>query len=308
MNLGHNESKSKCYKRCKTRTNRMPSLRNTLLIYFATLIFLKLLSKGESLLKDTMTKETYYDVLGLDSKTCQLKDIKKAYRKLALQHHPDRNPPEKKEEATAKFREVNEAYEVLSDEGKRAEYDRALRFGGGGSSASPGGFSHTTSTSQSRANHEAFQRMRKTNRHRTRDPFTQFNDLFKNDPFFAEAMKDMDDLFAKTFNQKTNAKEAPKQDKGWGGWLLDTLGIQVTMTSTVKNTDGTVSRSTYGRTTGSYTSKQTRTVIENGRRIMIQSMEKDGNKIEEKYDGKKLVQRLVNGKPQNIGRIAQGDL
>lgn len=253
-----------------------------------------------------MTKETYYDVLGLDSKTCQLKDIKKAYRKLALQHHPDRNPPEKKEEATAKFREVNEAYEVLSDEGKRAEYDRALRFGGGG--ASPGGFSHTASTSQSRANHEAFQRMRRTNRHRTRDPFTQFNDLFKNDPFFAEAMKDMDDLFAKTFQQETNAKEAPKEEKGWGGWLLDTLGIQVTMTSTVKNADGTVSRSTYGRTSGSYTSKRTRTVIENGRRIMIQSMEKDGNRIEEKYDGKKLIQRLVNGKPQNIGRIAQGDL
>lgn len=157
--------------------------------------------------------------------------------------------------------------------------------------------------------------MQQQRRHQHRDPFSQFNDLFRNDPFFADAMKDMDDLFAKTFqNQNTktntnaNARANPKKNQGWGGWLLDTLGIEVSTSTSMRNADGTFSTSTYGRSSNSYTSKSTRTVIENGRRITIQSMEKDGNRIEERYEGNKLVQRLVNGRPQNIGRIAGGDL
>mmetsp|Transcript_9944 Transcript_9944/g.24812 ORF Transcript_9944/g.24812 Transcript_9944/m.24812 type:complete len:281 (-) Transcript_9944:361-1203(-) len=280
----------------------MRLFRNSLLVLLSTLIILPLLSNGL-----TMTKETYYDVLGLDSKTCELKDIKKAYRKLALLYHPDRVPAEKKEESTVKFREVNEAYEVLSDQDKRAEYDRALRFGGHSSGNTAG------QSSGYQRNHDAFQQRRQQRRQQQRDPFSQFNDLFSNDPFFAEAMKDMDDLFSKTFqNQKNNARQAaapPQKNQGWGGWLLDTLGIEVTTSHTVRNADGTFSKSTYGRSANTYTSKSTRTVIENGRRITIQSMEKDGNRIEEKYEGNKLIQRLVNGRPQNIGgRIAGGDL
>ncbi|XP_036965222.1 dnaJ homolog subfamily B member 2 isoform X2 [Acanthopagrus latus] len=64
----------------------------------------------------------YYNVLGV-SKTATEDDIKKAYRKLALKWHPDKNP-DNKEEAEKKFKEVAEAYEVLSDKGKRDEYDR----------------------------------------------------------------------------------------------------------------------------------------------------------------------------------------
>jgi molecular chaperone DnaJ len=63
----------------------------------------------------------YYEVLGLDKSASQ-DDIKKAYRKLALQYHPDRNP--ENEEAEAKFKQVNEAHSVLSDPGKRSSYDR----------------------------------------------------------------------------------------------------------------------------------------------------------------------------------------
>jgi len=67
------------------------------------------------------TKRDYYEILGV-AKTASQEEIKKAYRKLALQYHPDRNPNNK--EAEGKFREATEAYEVLSDENKRRQYDQ----------------------------------------------------------------------------------------------------------------------------------------------------------------------------------------
>jgi len=68
-----------------------------------------------------MAKRDYYDVLGV-AKGADLDEIKKAYRKQAMKHHPDRNPGDK--DAEAKFKEAAEAYEVLSDEAKRARYDQ----------------------------------------------------------------------------------------------------------------------------------------------------------------------------------------
>ncbi len=68
-----------------------------------------------------MSKHDYYKVLGVE-KTASSDDIKKAYRKLALKYHPDRNPDNKA--AEDKFKEASEAYEVLSDADKRARYDQ----------------------------------------------------------------------------------------------------------------------------------------------------------------------------------------
>jgi curved DNA-binding protein len=72
------------------------------------------------------TTDDYYKMLGVN-KTASDNEIKKAYRKLALQYHPDRNPGDKKSEEH--FKKINEAYAVLSDKQKRAQYDR---FGSAG--------------------------------------------------------------------------------------------------------------------------------------------------------------------------------
>lgn len=99
-----------------------------------------------------MAKRDYYDVLGV-SKSAGADEIKKAYRKLAIQYHPDKNPGNK--EAEEKFKEAAEAYEVLSNADKKAKYDRYGHAGLGG--ASQGGYGSSMSME---------------------DIFSQFGDIF----------------------------------------------------------------------------------------------------------------------------------
>ena len=91
-----------------------------------------------------MSKRDYYEVLGV-SRDVDAKELKKAYRKLAMKYHPDRNPDDK--DADAKFKEATEAYEILGDQQKRAAYDQYGHagvdpnaggggFGGGGANFS----------------------------------------------------------------------------------------------------------------------------------------------------------------------------
>lgn len=100
-----------------------------------------------------MAKRDYYEVLGL-SKSASQQEIKKAYRKLAIKYHPDKNPDNK--EAEEKFKEAAEAYEILSDEDKRARYDRYGHAGVSGNAG--GGFSGSGMTME--------------------DIFRQFGDIF----------------------------------------------------------------------------------------------------------------------------------
>jgi len=82
-----------------------------------------------------MAKRDYYEILGVD-RSASKDELKKAYRKIAIKFHPDKNPDDK--EAEEKFKEAAEAYDVLSDDEKRQRYDR---FGHQGVGGAGGGFS-----------------------------------------------------------------------------------------------------------------------------------------------------------------------
>ena len=319
-----------------------------LLIAFCTLLATLSLSSLPSV--EAAMPKTHYDTLELQPEAT-LKEIKKAYRKLAVQHHPDRNLGNE-EEATVKFRAISEAYEVLSDEELRRDYDRALKGGfAGGSGNNNNNFKWSYGNSASGGG--AGGRPRRERRHR--DPFAQFNDVFKNDPFFAEAFKSMDDLFDRHFADAfgggagSNSKSGNSKDKrggggatqqakqdvgknsgGGGGGTLSKIWDSVKDYVPNVNIEVKTSTSSGGRTTqshtsrsfgrgssssrhsrsrrsggggSSYTSRSTRTVIQNGQRVTIQSLEKDGNKIEEKYVGEQLIERTINGMKEDIGRI-----
>jgi len=105
-----------------------------------------------------MTKRDYYEILGV-SKSSSADEIKKSYRKVAMQYHPDRNPGDK--QAEEKFKEAAEAYEVLSDTDKRAKYDR---FGHQAFAPGSGGFSGGANVNME-------------------DIFSQFGDIFGEDLF-----------------------------------------------------------------------------------------------------------------------------
>jgi len=105
-----------------------------------------------------MTKRDYYEILGV-SKSASADEIKKAYRKVAMQFHPDRNPGDK--EAEEKFKEAAEAYEVLSDADKKAKYDR---YGHAAFAPGSGGFSGSSNVNME-------------------DIFSQFGDIFGEDIF-----------------------------------------------------------------------------------------------------------------------------
>ena len=88
-----------------------------------------------------MAKRDYYEVLGV-SKNATDAELKKAYRRLAMKYHPDRNPDDKKAEDN--FKEAKEAHDILSDSQKRAAYDQFGHAGvensmGGGAGAAGGG-------------------------------------------------------------------------------------------------------------------------------------------------------------------------
>ena len=119
------------------------------------------------------TKRDYYDVLGVD-RDASLEEIKKAYRRLALEWHPDRN---KSPNAAEKFKEINEAYEVLSDKEKRAAYDQfghaAFAPGGMGTG---GPFTYTYTTFGGGTPFEGFG-------FDFSDPFEIFEQFFGGSPF-----------------------------------------------------------------------------------------------------------------------------
>mmetsp|Transcript_9705 Transcript_9705/g.10780 ORF Transcript_9705/g.10780 Transcript_9705/m.10780 type:complete len:120 (+) Transcript_9705:563-922(+) len=119
----------------------------------------------------------------------------------------------------------------------------------------------------------------------------------------------MDDLFGRKFSNNSNKRNSAG-GSNWGGRIADMLGVDFNFQTTTTNTGGRSSTS-YSHQSGSrssYSSKSTRTIIQNGQRVTIQSLEKNGNKIEEKYIGNKLIGRTINGIEEDVGRLSDGDL
>jgi DnaJ-class molecular chaperone len=263
----------------------------------------------------SLSSSTFYDALGLPP-SCSAKEIKKAYRSLALKHHPDKNKGS--EESVEKFKEIAEAYEVLSDEGTRRRYDASLRKGGSAGAA---------------GSHDSFRRSHR-GRNPDFDPFARFDDLFSSDPFFKAAFDEMDGLLKKHFEtggERRGGERRREQREqlnksvdsfltGTFGsvatyvgrklldWIMSSMDISVQTTSTTEN--GKTSshwsiggQSKRGEREPSYSAKSSRTVIENGRKVTVQSLERDGQKIEEKYVKNKLVERTINGERVDVERL-----
>lgn len=268
----------------------------------------------------SMEVKTHYDVLEI-SQSASLLDVKKAYRRLALKHHPDRNNGTA--ESTEKFKEISEAYSILSDASKRRDYDLLLRSPPSTHVSVPSSSAYSSPVGR-----------------RTTDAFRQFDDLFRNDPFFHSAFQDMDDAFAERFDNtkgdqrrdddtpstventaeddtgcngvgsrffcgavpQTNITQSSKPKESWGQWIMNKLGIELSVTSYSHQRDGSVVTSAYkSKPSGTYTNKKSRTYRENdGRQVTIMSMEKDGNIIEDKLIAGRLVERKVNGIVEEI--------
>lgn len=160
------------------------------------------------------TKRDYYEVLGV-AKNASIDEIKRAFRKLAMKYHPDRN---KEKDAEAKFKEINEAYQVLSDEKKRQIYDQ---YGFEGLNSN--GF-----------NAEGF------------NPFDIFNQFFGGNPFGGQGAsfefdEDDDNIFSQMFggatrrgNRRQNAYSADIEAQVTIPFLDSILGVKKTFEIPIK--------------------------------------------------------------------------
>ncbi|KAE8595716.1 hypothetical protein XENTR_v10015858 [Xenopus tropicalis] len=229
----------------------------------------------------------YYDVLGVQ-RNASPEDIKKAYRKLALKWHPDKNP-DNKDEAERRFKEVAEAYEVLSDSKKRDIYDKygkeGLTGGGGGSHFdNPYEFGFTF-----RSPDDVFRDF-----FGGRDPFSF--DLFADDPF--------DDFFGRRGHRANRSRP--------GGSFLSTFGGFPAFGPTFSPFDSgfsssfgsfgghggfsSFSSSSFGGSgMGNFRSVSTSTKVVNGRRVTTKRIVENGQeRIEVEEDGQ-LKSLTING-------------
>jgi curved DNA-binding protein CbpA len=286
---------------------------------------------------------TYYDILELSPDASSL-DIKKAYRRLALQHHPDRNGGSL--ESTERFKEIGQAYDCLSDAVKKYDYDANLRreqqqrmynatnrFANATSSSnhhSQQWPSSPTPTQNFHGGSRVSPILRPYHAGRSQfsdyDAFAQFDRNFSHDPFFQEAFRGIDEEFARRFQPPQQStthngglersedrwqqqmRPAAKSKEGWIPWLLRQCGVEFQMTSYVSNGSGGLTMTQYSSSNKStYQQKQSSVYRDGqGRQVRIQSMEQNGNQIEDTYLDNRLIKRKVNGVVESIERLPVG--
>uniref|UniRef100_H3DL98 DnaJ heat shock protein family (Hsp40) member B6a n=1 Tax=Tetraodon nigroviridis TaxID=99883 RepID=H3DL98_TETNG len=244
----------------------------------------------------------YYQILGV-RRDASAEDIKKAYRKLALKWHPDKNP-ENKEEAEKRFKELSEAYEVLSDANKRSIYDRYGKEGLTGNNTGRGSHFHGPFT--------------------FRDPDDVFREFFGENPFFGADPFGEDPFFG-SGRRHHHGRPDHSRIGGtfFGGFGFPPFGAGFSpfdpgftsfgSMSTLGSLGGggfTSFSSTsfgggghgggHGGGMGNYRSVSTSTKIVNGRRITTKStriVENGQERVEVEEDGQ-LRSLTINGKEQ----------
>jgi len=207
----------------------------------------------------------YYKTLGLD-KNATLKDIKKAYRKLALKWHPDRC---KEKNAEEKFKELAAAYEVLSDDKRRKAYDSpepqtffTRQRSGGPSSGGPSFRFNNGSFNESFS-----------------DPFDLFKSFFGDEDPFA-------DFFGPSLFGRRR-RSAPDLRDPFG----DAFGF-----SSSFGTSTSLGNLGFGNIGGNgFTSSSTMTKIVNGKKVTTKETVNGNNKTKEVYENDRLISKIVNG-------------
>lgn len=230
-------------------------------------------------------RDDYYQVLEVPKNATQ-EDIRKAYRRLALKFHPDKNP-ENKEAAETRFKEISEAYEVLSDENKRRQYDLY------GTSAFESDFHQNDATGNSHFDSGTYA-------FTFRDPEELFREFFGSSDPFQELLRNVHQGGAGSQPRGATVLTGglPFYQPNFGnilrsGFLFDLDDILF----------GTAVPGGMGRSpgfTGVPTQQMTSIRYVNGKRIETRTIIQDGVKTVLRFEDGNLVSRSVNGVPQEV--------
>mmetsp|Transcript_14911 Transcript_14911/g.13385 ORF Transcript_14911/g.13385 Transcript_14911/m.13385 type:complete len:252 (+) Transcript_14911:51-806(+) len=233
-------------------------------------------------------REDYYAILGVE-KDADQKTIKKAYRKLALKWHPDKNP-DNQEEAEEKFKEIGQAYEVLSDPQKRKAYDH-------------GGMDEVFTDFG-----DIFAQFNSHN---------YFNDVFANDPFFAD-FGGFGNAFNNNHNNNHNNHHNNNGFGGFGGFGGNDLASSIFSSAFGGGGHGddgfsSFTSSSFGGFGGggnggnNVMSQSISTSYINGKKVTTKKIQKNGQTIVEKYENDELVMKSINGQQQKLDAIEYND-
>jgi len=258
-----------------------------------------------------MANEDFYSILGVPKNSTDA-ELKKAYRKLALKWHPDKNP-NNKEQAEEMFKSIAEAYEVLSDKDKRAAYDRYGKeglSGGGGRGNSGGG-------RRAGGGGAAFDFDSHFTFHHAEDIF---RDFFSHDPFGDDIMRDffghsrrngnrhptsMMDPFGSQFSGFGGSSRRDPFGDPFGGFGGMNSGMNSGFSTGFSNdpffsqSSSSFSSSSFGGGGGgAFKSTSTSTKVVNGRKITTKKVNENGKETVEVYENDTLSSRTVNGVPQ----------